>query len=139
MENKEVIEHLKSLQRHCKDMLTPDASDVWAEDVEALEIAIERLRGDQGPIRWEELDRLLGAKIWDSVHKAFVTMQGYERFISGLMSIIFLVIRMSSGLIGWRIDTTGRNRKYRLSNPEVLQCRLNSLYAHICNGKEVTD
>lgn len=46
MNREEVLQQLKDLKEHCNQFV--DEDDIWQKDVEALEIAIEVLKREQG-------------------------------------------------------------------------------------------
>ena len=46
----DVIYQLRSLKEHCKSQCSVDEDDIWNEDVEALEYAIERLGKEKDPM-----------------------------------------------------------------------------------------
>lgn len=49
MKNEETIKQLQSLKEHCKTMAdeTDENRDIWKKDVQALDIAILRLKGEK--------------------------------------------------------------------------------------------
>lgn len=68
MKIEEVIKQLESILDHTRSMAaSPDADDIWKEDIDALEFSIAALRSMAGtgePLSLEQLKQMDGKPVW---------------------------------------------------------------------------
>lgn len=106
MKIEEVIKQLESVLDHTRSMAaSPDADDIWKEDIDALEFALTALRSmvEAGePLTVERLREMDGKPVWiEDVNRwGFVSIPEAEQF----KNTPFVLFRKEDVQFEWQIE-----------------------------------
>lgn len=106
MKIEEVIKQLESILDHvCSMAASPDADDIWKEDIDALEFALTALRSMPevgGPLSLEQLKQMDGKPVWceDVERWAIVSVSDVGKW----KDVPFALFEKNGGRFEWNVE-----------------------------------